>query len=137
MQKQDWQDLLEKTLKDEDLQKKHGQLMDSNLLLKKEFDGNDYNVEEIKTLFKAAGMKLVACKTIKSTTRASDMIHAWYLEPNDLTQREALKEAYKLKGKYEPEAHKIDISNISDEDLDGKIQEVIKEITGSTEGEGN
>ena len=135
MQKEEWKKLLETKLEDEKILNKNVQLLDSNLLLKKEFDGNDYTTKEIKTIFEAAGIKLIACKTIKSTTRKSDTIHAWYLEPNDLTQREALKEAYKLKGKYEPESYKLDISNISDDDLDRREKELIERIRRNSEGE--
>lgn len=131
----EWKELLVEKLQDEKLIKKHGQLLDSNLLLKKEFNGNEYKVSEIQEIFKAAKITLVACKTIVHGS-GKTIIHAWYLEPNDLTQREALKESYKLRGKYEPEAHKIDISNVSDEELDGKIQDLIEEITRSKEGKG-
>jgi len=130
----EWLELLEEKLPDKELMEKHGKLLGSSTLMKKEFNSPDYTVEEIKKIFDAAGAHIVACKIIKSVKRSGDKIHAWYLEPNDLTQREQLKEAYKLKGKYEPEAHKIDLSNVSDDEIDDKIKNLIAEITGVTEG---
>lgn len=132
---QEWQDLLKDNLKDKALQRVHKKLLDSSSLCKETFRLDEYSVKDIKTIYKQAGLKLLVCKVINKVKKGDSKIDAWYLRPNDLTQREALKDAYKLKGKYEPEAHTIDISNISDEEIESKIQDIIKEIRGASDGE--
>jgi len=131
----DWKKLVDDNISDQELVDKHKQLLHLGEMKVREFDSDEYNVEEIKKMCDAAGMKLIAAKVIQPTAGKKGRVDAWYVDVDSFTQREALKEAYKVKGKYEPDKYNITIDKYSQDELERRRAEIISAIARSRAGD--
>jgi hypothetical protein len=119
-----WQKMMGEILPDESLSKKHKDLLNAGDLLTKQFDASVYSIDELTEIFKTAALRIIAIKTITSPS-GSQLYEVFYIKDDYSTQREALKEAYKVKGKYAPESYTINFGELSDEDLVRRREELL------------
>lgn len=106
-----WEELMEQNLPDKDLAKAHKRLMNSNRIDHMVFPLNITD-NEIKELM--ASVNCIVKKFMHSETQT----HIWFWSPDNKARKDALDMAYKLKGKYAPEKHQVEVQEITQEEKD-------------------
>lgn len=132
-----WKELMEKYLPDKKLQEKHKQLLNAGKLTKDTYKADEISEEDVKEVFRKSDTKIV--KLIKREIRIDEdrvetVFDVYYKQDDNMTQREMLKESYKLKGRYEPTAVTIAYKDLTDDELKRKAASVLTDLTSDLSG---
>lgn len=94
--------LLDKYLPENTVLKKHKRLLDSKSIEHMVFPSVIID-KNIKSLLRSVGC------TVKKIQRGDHGVHVWYWSPNDLARKNAIDMAYKLRGSYAAEKHRVNV----------------------------
>lgn len=125
----DWKGLMEEHLSDDDLAKKHQQLLNKITIDHYIYPASESD-KEIKKTFEKFGLSLIRIRKQKQWKRA------YFSIMDGQAASRALDMAYKLKGKYGDITIQHKFGELSDEELEGEIAEIISEALRLAERKG-
>ena len=120
-----WKELMAKYLPDDELVKKHKELLNATRLEHMVFPGKTLE-KDIKSLL--AGVNCVA----KKIQKINEIKHVWFWAKDNIALKSALDMGYKLTGKYAPEKHDINFDKFKDHSDEEINQELKRREQGGT-----